>query len=75
MSTSNKKEENMGASTHRDKPIYHLRTNLIESKDGDKKTSLLSRVQITCQAVKENVFTIYQIVLLFEMLKHSVNHI
>lgn len=36
VSTSNKKEENTGASTHRDKPIYHLRTNLIESKDGDK---------------------------------------
>lgn len=46
----------------------------MKRKDGDKWTALLSRVQIIRQAVEKNVFTIYQIVLFFEMLKPSVNH-
>lgn len=65
------KKYNMGVSNNRDKPVIIWELTL--QKDGDKWTALLYRTQISYQALKEDVFTIYQIILFFEMLKPSVN--
>lgn len=70
-----RRKQNLGVSIHRHKPVIIIwELTLNREKDGDKWKALLSGAQITCRAAEENIFTIYQIVLFFEMLKPFVNH-